>query len=977
MKHAARLLLIVLLAWGVWLVFGGGPDDPGFVDGGVDLLDADAPSGGDLRDATARPEDGMVGVGEVGRGPDGTGDGDERGDVAVVELAGRVVDTRRRPVAGAQVELRAGGRVAARALSGPDGTFTLTATTVPSGRAQRGTLIARHERYGAGTTDVWLAEGGSLRASPIVLEEAHGLRVRVEADGRPSAFGRIAVVRRVGGRVTPLGTSAIGEDGTATMEGLAAGPYEVFATLPGRGRGMTRVRLPQGEGEVAVVTLGGERLLDVIVEDAVSGEPVAGASVEVGEKRTLPRPTGPGYLPGLPSALTDGNGRATIRGLGLDETLYVNVSATGYVEAVWWRASSQVARPGESEVRVRLRRPRRMTFPIYEGTTRAPADGTVLAVEFAGRGLPETQTASARVDGSYVVMDGLPATSVTGVLRAPDGAQARFTASPGVDMGNAVEFTVPRTVRVRVHEPGGEPVAGLALRLNPLDGAGRIAPQVTGEDGVAVFENVGGEKVGVHIRAADAPWGGPLLGRIDLTDEAEEYAFELTARSAFVLRIRLDGEVGLPTRYTLVAGGVRVAAEDIVEDPSAGELQVTLRPADEQGDLAVQLMAAGYLPASLSVASGPDGGVHEVDLISGGRIRARVTPPEDGSYSLALQRFDASESEWTPAASGAAGPGAPPPDGGDGVHLYAGLATGRYRIVEPRSGYEGRPIDVAAGGGVVDIHVDLSGTVEVRGRVKAPPGTDLTQVRVRIVGRHAPEASWSGVRVEADGTFTLRALRGEPLELSVAHPLLSPAPGSGTVRAVAGGPPPTLVLVAGPEVSFRVVGFEGMSSKGGALSAPVRAQLFRDDLDAQPVLAVQPNVDAGLFSFGGFEPGRYTLWLGLGPNYAPVIRPRVELGSGRTDLGTITPSPGATLVIELGVGRGSAVWASATSTSGPRYTRHASGAADGSEVRITGLGKGTFDVVVRSAGGRGTRLLHEGQVTVDGSGETRLRVGGR
>ena len=976
MKHALALVLVALLAWGVWQIVGGdeAPTDAGL--GGGSLLDEPLDEPGDLKGAAGQGAEGMRTVGDGGTRPRVGSTPGGRPDEDAIELVGRVVDTRRMAVGGAAVELQAAGKTVARATSGPDGVYRLRARAGPHGRAVRGTLLARREGYGATAAVVWLAEGGDQAGPTLVLERAWLLRARVEVDGAASGFANVAVARREGGQVTPFGTRAAGTDGAVVFDGLAAGLYEVFATLPGRGRGHASVRLPQPEGEVAVLRLGGERLLDVIVEDAATGEAIPGALVEVGEKRTLPKPTGPGYLPPLPSVRTNGAGRATVRGLGLEETIHVNVEAAGYVPALWWQASSQIARPGTSEVVVRMRRPRRVTFPIYPGEAGAPADGTALRVELAGRMGADVSGVGARVDGEYVVVDGLPPLASNGALVAPGGLQARFSAPMGVEMGNAVEFVAPRTVRIRIVEPGGGPVEGVALRLNPLDGTGRSPSATTGADGVATFEGIAADKAGVHLRSNDTPWGGPLLGRIDLTGEQEEFTFELVARFTFVLHVRVGDERRLPPSYSLTAGGSRVASTDIAEDPAAGQLQVSLRPPQDDAPFPVQLLAEGYLPASVEVDPSDEAGSYDVVLAVAGRIVARVTPPEDESYALALERFDPATKGWSPTVGGAL-PGTPPQPSGDGVHEYEGLESGRYRLTEARSGYRSDPIDVQAGGAPVEVAVDLAGAVDVVGRVKAPPGSNLAQARVRVLGRHDPAQPWSGVRVAADGTFVLRALRGATLELAVFHPLLSPAAEGGRVRVVAGTSKPVLALEAGAEAVFRVAGFEGANSAGGSsFSTPVQVKLYRGEVGGELVVAVQPQAVDGVFSFGGFPEGTYALWLGFGTKYAPYVKSGVALGSGRTDLGSITPPAGETLVVELtgGDDKAQAVWATVSYRGEPSYARHGTRAGEAPSIRVPGLGKGTFEVVVRTAGGGGTRVVHEGELSLDGSGETRLTV---
>ena len=66
-----------------------------------------------------------------------------------------------------------------------------------------------------------------------------------------------------------------------------------------------------------------------------------------------------------------------------------------------------------------------------------------------------------------------------------------------------------------------------------------------------------------------------------------------------------------------------------------------------------------------------------------------------------------------------------------------------------------------------------------------------------------------------------------------------------------------------------------------------------------------------------------------------------------------------------------------TSEGKPSYARHASRGGTNDQLRVPGLGKGTFRVLVRAADPRGTRVLHDATIKLDGDGETRLEVDAR
>ncbi|MDA1194063.1 MAG: carboxypeptidase-like regulatory domain-containing protein [Planctomycetota bacterium] len=959
MRSILRVLLLAALAWGTWHVLGADDGPGGPLSVAPDYADPSDPHTGDPRgvgtDASGSPR----GVDSPSKTP---ARGESGGAAAVIEIHGRVVDSARQPVGEAAITLLVRGHVRAQAASAPDGSFVVRTPAGGGPTPERATLLARRDGYAAGTGDVWLAQALAITAEPIVLEPGHDLRVRVEIDGQPSPFATIAVVGRVGANVTPFATGAADPAGVTRFAGLAAGLYEVFATLPGRGRGMVHARLPQAEGEMAVVALGGERLLDVLVVDARSGQPLAGAEVLVGDQRTLPAPTGPGYLPALPPQRTNARGRATVRGLGLEETIYVNVEAPGYVPGVWWRSGQQIALPGVSEITVQLTRPRSVMLPIYAGAAGAPADGTPLAVELSARGpAPTGPEISARVDGAYVQIDGLSQEMAVGLLTAPDGRTARFLVRAGEDLGNAVEFLRARDVRVRIVRPGGAPVPDVALHLQPADGVGSARHGSTDASGVAVFEGLASAAMAVHLQRGDAPWGGLLLGRIDLAGEETEFEFELRDRVEVRLTVTLDGQPGLPARYVVLAAGQPVAPEEIVEQPGAGELELAMRPSTDGVPFEVILRAEGYLPAAF-VCDPAAARPYALDLHAAGRVLVRVSAPPDGVYALVLERYLPDGERWVPTVS-QVGPGAVPHDASDGVHAFDGLVPGRYRAIDTRTGRATDPLDVGAGARSAETALDLSASVDVHGRVFGPPGTDLAQALVLVEGRHRPSDPSTGIRVSREGRFVVRGIRGEALRLTVRHPMLRSGP---TVRATGGGGVVELRLEPGPTATLRLAGDppRGTGVTGSSTSS-LEVRLLRGE---EIVLAVRPTLADGAYVFGGYEPGTYTLWIGLAAGSAPWERKGVELGAGTTDLGTITPSAGATLVVRaLGRAPGASFWVSATALEGPLYSRHAASGADGLQARVAGLGKGRFRIEVRTAG---RDLVHEQVVEIRDEGET-------
>jgi hypothetical protein len=880
-----------------------------------------------------------------------------------------VVDEGRRPVAGARVACVGEG---AAADTGVDGSWVLSLAV---GGARRVVLVARARGRAAAICQVQVAGPGLDQHVPaLVLKPAHVLRARVLVDGAGAAGARVAVVRREGPAVAALGTRSTGADGRVRFEALAAGLYEVYASRPGRGRGRALARLPQGPDDEARVELGAERVLDVRVLEAGSERPVAGAAVAVGDRRTLPPPAGPGYQPPRGDLRTDGGGRCRVRGLGVGETVYVNVRAPGYAPAWWYLSAAQVAPPQRREVVVHVGRPRTVRFPLAGGDV--PAEGTTLRVETAARGLLAPAALSARIADGALVVDGLPALTLDGRVVAPDGTEARFRAPVGVEVGAAVTFLRARAVRVHVHEPDGTPVAGLALLLRPQE-TGGVVRACTDEGGLARFPAVCGTRASVHRALPDRPLAGPLLGRIDLGDEDVVHELEVPAAVRLTVDVRVDGEPGLPPSWSLTVGGQHVSAAEAREDPDAGTIEASVRPVPGPGPLEVVLRAEDCLPARAAVdAEAASEAEVSLDLVHGGRLTVQVVPPADGVAAVRLERRQGEGGPWAGVRAAEAG-GAIPSADGDGMHAYAGLEDGVYRVRDLRTGSATEPVLVRPGGAAVRQTLDLRGATWVEGRVRAPAGSDLRLARVLVEGRDDPSQAFAGTPPAADGSFRLRALQGQRLTLRVRHPLLRTAAEGGVVTVTAGSGPVELSLVGGPRARFRVPDLGTLRAPAPGLPfATLRVVLYAGPPKGPPVLDLRPVVEAGGFAFGGYAPGRYTLWIGLGPGHAPYVRRDVALGAGTTDLGEIVPEAGATLRFDLrgDASEPAAVWASVTSLEGPSYQRHAVRPRDGGLFEVGGLGAGRFRVLVRAAGSGGGRVLLDEERELDGRGTTVLAV---
>jgi hypothetical protein len=521
------------------------------------------------------------------------------------------------------------------------------------------------------------------------------------------------------------------------------------------------------------------------------------------------------------------------------------------------------------------------------------------------------------------------------------------------------------------------------LRLDAGGRAPAVAPVVTDAEGVAVFAEVPGDRATLYREVAGQRSRGGALAMLDLSADIDVHEVVLEPAFDVVLTLRIDGELRLPSEYSLMVDGQRLDAARIQEDPVAGELRCRLRAPQADSTLRVQLYPRGFLTETFEVAARDASARETFDLRPASRLQVRVVPPEDGTYTLQLQRFDAAREAWSPAQiptrrSGiGAGSAVRDPDG---THIYEGLEPGRYRVFERGTRRPSAEVEVGTGG-VHDLDFDLSGAQWIQGRIVGPVGANLVQARVIVEGREARSGLWSGVRPDAQGAFRIRASLDGTVTLRVTHPTLMPAANGGRVTVRPGAGKVVLRLEPGPELRFRVTGHEDAQTPvGGLWHAPLSVHLVPEK-STGTALTVSPVADAGTFRAGGFQPGTYTLWLTFGRGHAPYVRKGLVLGSQSLDLGTLTPPAGATLRIRvagLADRPNAAVWAVVTHEGEPAYTRHAALDRDAGELVSRGLGAGRFRVLVRGAGLAGlsstARVLLDRVITVDGSADLTLDV---
>jgi RNA polymerase sigma-70 factor (ECF subfamily) len=685
---------------------------------------------------------------------------------ARLEVRGRVVDPRRRPVAAARVTAECERRTLAAATSAADGTFALLLAAADERRW--GGVVAVDAGGGSGAAPLTLGAGehGVRDVGAVVIEGDRTLAVRVTEAGNPVPFALVVARAGLFGWDVHRIEARTGAAGVAHFRGLAPVTHRVDAETPAGRRAGGRVD-PSTTGELALDIAAAGRL-EVRVVDRALRTPVAGAlvaSVEIvaGEGGGEGRVGRDAFAP----AITDERGEAVITGLFAAEVVEVAVAADGYPAAQQPRLRASAA-DGRVEVALVRAEPRAVRWVITPGEVAAPGpDSAVRAIA-----LPRSGSASLpdlRVEPGHLVADDVPPdVAPTFLAEAADGAVAAVTVPIGGDRGEAVTFVRPRRAVVRVRDGSARGLRDwpVVLRAGPVV----LGPLATDADGRAEFGPLPGGRFTAWLD--DAPYSATpddqAVGELDLGSGDAALDVVRDAPIEIVAQVRVDGEARLPSRLQLAAENGRCTG--LVEDPERGRLTFALWPHDRARASAIVLY--GPWDHSTARAEVPAGaaGTFGAELALERRARAvvRVATPADGSYRLVLERqHGESWAIWTHQ----------PETRARGVveRAFTNLRPGLYRARDGDSGVVGSVVDVTAGTPAV-LDLDLRDVVAIAGTVVAGSGRPV--VGAEVVGDGDVLA-----RTGDDGRFRFRAALSRPLELTLRHRDLAPHPqlGSSTV----------------------------------------------------------------------------------------------------------------------------------------------------------------------------------------------------
>jgi len=338
---------------------------------------------------------------------------------------------------------------------------------------------------------------------------------------------------------------------------------------------------------------------------------------------------------------------------------------------------------------------------------------------------------------------------------------------------------------------------------------------------------------------------------------------------------------------------------------------------------------------------------------SGGSLRLAVSPPLDGQYLIELQRWSPRADRWRgghPRGSSASELTASTRSGRQAQ--VTGLVAGKYRVVEVYAAAVVARFDVSDDLAPSDVRVDLSQFGYATGKVVGPVGTSVSGTLLSVANA-ARTLSYGGVGekccVGAAGSFKLRVRGDSQTAVSVVHPLLRSAGGEGVIHV--SGPSEGLVirLERGPTATIRPSSpVEGTEDFCGVATVPVK--LYVGEVDGKPAYDLHAVRTSEGLSFGGFAPGKYTLWVDASP-FAAAVRHAVRLEAGHTDLGSLRLTAGESIRLNLASqSREESVSVTATYEGLPRHRRSYTVqlASEGGAV-IRGLVPGEWSLVVKGS----------------------------
>ena len=565
---------------------------------------------------------------------------------------------------------------------------------------------------------------------------------------------------------------------------------------------------------------------------------------------------------------------------------------------------------------------------------------------------------SGRIEGDRVRVEAaMGYRGAHGIAVAPDGSVAELHVAARSTEGVETAFRRARHIDVEVLSDEGKAVKGVRVGAFHNGGDAWAPIAATDVEGHARIDGL--LRLPVILRAGLDGWGygGFSVDRdVDLAAGDPRVQVEVGAERDLEVAVFVNGEARLPSGLRIgVPSGAWISSRE--EDPEHGVVRMRTRPFLPKEEGSVSVSGRGLSDFGASFAWPAPGATVRLraDLTSHGTIVVHVKAAASLPIELMLEAPSEEGEGWSD--------GGPIEDSeirGDRDLRIEDVRPGTYRVRDRTTGLHTAPFTVRDGGGDVHVSIDLSGVFEVAGRVEMPPdyGWDARVVsdderidKRGLDSQFGPGPAGWPVHFDEDEQFRFQAWLpgGGPTTLRVVHPELVAAAQGGSV--VLSGPPAgevVLRLVEGPRAVFRLKPPPGATeeeAKSDGWDGPQygRVVLYPDG-SGEPLGWHRLALVEGVRRLAGFAPGTYTLWLDVSP-FAPRLLRGVALGPGRTDLGEVAFDGGATIAIRVLVHDGAKapqIRGAAEPQKQPSYQRDVERSGD--DVRIRGLGPGTFDV---------------------------------
>lgn len=528
-------------------------------------------------------------------------------------VTGRLITSRRIPVARATVVALLDGHEASRGESGPDGRFSLSLSSNPSLPVQ---IRAHHAASGTGGRRVIGPRRESFDLGAILMLRDRRVRVRVCAEERLLAGARVSIYGDSECLFPVAEHAATDGRGEVVLDCLPPCPLTVLAAASGWAS--ARVTIDAAATEVGV-SLAPESVVRVRLVDGITRAPLAGAlltplRVEDAMGGSISNVGAPGAAV---ASTTDERGETLVRGLAQGERVALqSTDLKGYSRRL--RTPVTIV-GGDEQVAVLEAEPLRVCRwrIVHGGDAAWPEEGCALSVRAAGSEPDTVRHASGRIEGDTAVVEGLDAMGVQMFLVTEGGGIALARADARATEGEAISFWRSRSVRVAMESPHGEPIPGMALTLMLAGAFEIVARRTTNASGIVEFNNVfpfghassdPNKMTFERIVVQCVPFFPSEdttrdVATIELREASVEVCVALPDEELFLLSVTLDGVPGLPAAYYLSSTGV-VSSVPVREDPERGEIMLRGRRLAQGSRVLVRIVAGGFRPQMVDVTSG-------------------------------------------------------------------------------------------------------------------------------------------------------------------------------------------------------------------------------------------------------------------------------------------------------------------------------------------------------------------------------------